>query len=366
MLHYGFPSDRSRWGGPFLAALVAAVLALALAACSQPSGGAPAAQPAGSAPGGQSAAPQAAPAKPAAGGSPVEIRVGHGFAAEENLWLMAARPDVTPNQGKAYTLTMTAFRGNADRLTAFDGGQLDVATSAAPSTLFAAEQGVPLKIVASIAREKQGSFNTTYLALEDSGIRSAADVKGKTIGIVDFKSATELWARAAIESAGLNPDRDVSFVVVPFPGMGEALRARRIDVGVFPEPFVTQEKGRGGVVQVWTAKTGVPFEEELLDLIVRPDFLNQNREALRAFLADFVAATKYYLDHTEEAKLALVDKGFVQTPPDVYVKLADYYREPSGRVTTEGLDKEQDLHVKLGWQRSKLNLSELVDQSLLP
>ena len=41
---------------------------------------------------------------PAASGSapPVEIRVGHGFAAEENLWLMAARPDLTPNQGKAY------------------------------------------------------------------------------------------------------------------------------------------------------------------------------------------------------------------------------------------------------------------------
>ena len=181
---------------------------------------------------------------------------------------MAARPDLTPNQGKAYRLTMTAFRGNADRLNAFEAGQIDLATSAAPSTLFAAEQGVPLKVLASIAREKQGAFNTTYLALEDFRIRSPADVRGKTVGIVDFKSATELWARAAIKGAGLNPDRDVSFVVVPFPGMGEALRAKRIDVGVFPEPFVTVEKGRGGVVQVWTAKTGVPFEEELLDLIV--------------------------------------------------------------------------------------------------
>ncbi len=354
--------------GPRAAALaVGAVLALLLAACAQPSASVPAAPPAASAPSGQAAAPTAAaPAQPAADGSPVEIRVGHGFAAEENVWLMAARPDITPNQGKAYRLTMTPFRGNADRLTAFDGGQLDVATSATPSTLFAAEQGLPLKIIASVAREKQGSFNTTYLALEDSGIRSPADVKGKTIGIVDFKSATELWARAAIEQAGLNPDRDVSFVVVPFPGMGEALRAKRIDVGVFPEPFLTIEKNRGGVVQVWTSKTGVPFEEELLDLIVRPDFANQHREALRAFLADFVASTKYYLDHTEEAKLALVDKGFVQTPPELYVKLGDYYREPSGRVTVDGLDKEQDLHLKLGWQHTKLNMSDLVDMSLLP
>jgi ABC-type nitrate/sulfonate/bicarbonate transport system substrate-binding protein len=241
-----------------------------------------------------------------------------------------------------------------------------MATSAAPSTRFAAEQGMPLKVIASIAREKQGSFNTTYLALDDSGIRSAADVRGKTIGIVDFKSATELWARAAVEAAGLNPDRDVNFVVVPFPGMGEALRAKRIDVGVFPEPFVTIEKGRGGVTQVWTAKTGVPFEEELLDLVVRPEFLNQNRAAVQAFLADFVAATRYYLDHTEEAKLALIDKGYVQTPPDVYVKLVDSYREPTGRVTIEGLQQEQDLHLKLGWQRQKLDIPTLVDATVLP
>ena len=42
----------------------------------------------------------------------------------------------------------------------------------------------------------------------------------------------------------------------------------------------------------------------------------------------------------------------MQTPPDVYVKLADYYREPTGRMTLEGLEQEQDLHLKLGWQRT--------------
>ena len=123
MLHRGYPHHLSRWRGTPLA--VVAMLALALGACSQPSGGAPASKPAAPAPSGQAAAPTTAPqAQPAAGGNPVEIRVGHGFAAEENLWLMAARPDVTPNQGKAYRLTMTAFRGNADRLNGFDSGQL--------------------------------------------------------------------------------------------------------------------------------------------------------------------------------------------------------------------------------------------------
>src|SRR5215210_601877 len=179
--------------------------ALLLAACSQPA----------SAPTGAAATPAAGAAAkpsggaPAAGGQPVEIRIGHGLAGEENLWLMTARPDLTPSQGRVYTLSFTAFRANTDRLNAYEAGQLDGGSMPAPTGLFAAEQGLPFKLVASLARERPGSFNTTYLALEESGIRTPADARGKTIGIVDFKSATDLWARAAIESAGLNPERDV-------------------------------------------------------------------------------------------------------------------------------------------------------------
>jgi ABC-type nitrate/sulfonate/bicarbonate transport system substrate-binding protein len=348
----------------------ALLLASLLAACAAPSGAPAPSKPASASPTAAPAAPASSPqapaAKPAGGAAPVEIRLGHGFAAEENLWLMGARPDLTPNQGRAYTLSFVAFRANADRLAAYEAGQLDGGTMPAPTGLFAAEQGLPFKLVASVARERQGAFNTTYLALEESGIRGPADVRGKTIGIVDFKSATDLWARAAVEAAGLNPDRDVSFVVVPFPAMGEALRARRIDVGVFPEPFVTIEKRRGGVVEVWTSKTGVPFEEELLDIFLRPEFIAQHREAVRAFLSDFVVVTRWYLDNRDEARRVLIDKGFVQTNPDIYLATNDYYREPTGRLTLDGLQQLQELHLKLGWQARRVNINDIVDQSLLP
>ena len=349
-------------GHVFTLPCVLALVVSILTACSQPAA-APAKPPTGDAPTAAKPTGQA----PADGASqPVEIRIGHGFAAEENLWLMQAKPDLTPNQGRAYTLAFTAFRGNTDRINAYEAGQLDGGTVAAPSALFAAEQKLPFKLVASISRERQGSFNTTYLALEEAGVRGPAEARGKTVGIVDFKSATELWARAALESGGLNPDRDVSFVVVPFPAMGEALRTKRIDVGVFPEPFATQEQRRGGVVTAWTSKTGVPFEEELLDLFLHPDFIVKNRDAVRAFLADYVATTRWYVDHLQESKQLLIDAKFVQTPPDLYLAVPDYYREPTGRITTEGLSQQQDLHLKLGWQASRLNVNDLVDATLLP
>ena len=54
------------------------------------------------------------------------------------------------------------------------------------------------------------------------------------------------WARAGVESAGLNSSTDVKFVSVPLPGMGEALRSKRIDVGIFVQPFYAAEKAKGG------------------------------------------------------------------------------------------------------------------------
>ncbi len=300
--------------------------------------------------------------------SPVEIRIGHGFAAEENLWLMKAKPELAPNQDRLYRLTFTAFRGNADRLSAYEAGQLNGGTISAPTALFSTEQGMPLKLVASVVRERPGYFNTTFLALSDAGIRGPADARGKTVGIVDFKSATELWARAALETAGLEPERDYKLVIVPFPAMGEALRSRRIDVGVFPDPFATIEQRRGGVVDVWTSKTGVPFEEELLFLFLRPEFIAQHRDAARAFLADFVNTTRWYVDHLAEARQALLDspQKFVQTEPELYLQLKDSYRDPTGRINLEALQQQQEMFLKLGWMERRLDLNALVDLSLLP
>jgi len=304
----------------------------------------------------------------AAPAGPVELRLGHGFAAEEQFWLMAARPDITPNQGKLYTLKYTAFRASDDRIRAYEAGQLDGGTIPAPTALFAAEQGLPMKLVASICKEVPGGnwHNTTFLALADSGIRSPRDLRGKRIGIVGFKTATELWARAAVESGGLDPNRDVSFVIVPFPAMGETLRARRIDVGVFPNPFLHLELTRGGVNVAFTSKTGVPFEEELLVIFFRPEFVEKNREAVKAFVRDFVAATRWYLANPREARQALLDKRFVAVPPAVYFDMQDYYRDPTARISTDFLRRMQEFHIKLGWQTKTVDVRKLVDLSMLP
>ena len=49
---------------------------------------------------------------------PPLIRFGRGFAAEEQVWLMSVRTDLTPNQGKRYQLKQILFQANPQRFQA--------------------------------------------------------------------------------------------------------------------------------------------------------------------------------------------------------------------------------------------------------
>lgn len=330
-------------------------LAVGLTAC----GAGQSAQPSsGQASGGQQAG---------GGGGPVEIRLGGGFSSEEPLWLMQVDPSLTPHQGKSYTLNITQFRANADRLNAYQANQIDIASIGQGATLVAASQGIPLKVVASVIKETPGKgFNTLFMASKDSGINSIADVKGKVIGIPDFKSPTDMWARAAIRSAGMDPDKDVKYAIIPIPSMQEAVRSKKIDIGMFPQPFAATVLKTGEFKEVFNAKTGVQADEDFLSMMVNPDFLKNNEQAVRDFLSDYVAALKYYNEHGQEARKLLIEKQKVKAEPDVYINMTDNNRSADGKVDPEGWSKIQDVLLQEKWLDKPVDLNAIIDMSYLP
>ena len=73
---------------------------------------------------------------------PPLIRFGRGFAAEEQVWLMTARPDLTPNQGKKYALKQILFQANPERFQAYLAGELDAGTAPGLAVIVARAEGV--------------------------------------------------------------------------------------------------------------------------------------------------------------------------------------------------------------------------------
>lgn len=111
-------------------------------------------------------------------------------------------------------------------------------------------QGVPERIFYTACQT-----NTTGIAVPvDSPIKTLADLKGKNIGVASMASSGVIVARALAAAGGLNPDTDITFVVVG-EGAQPALMLKRGDVQALSQ-FDTQ--------YALTEIAGVPLR--LLDL----------------------------------------------------------------------------------------------------
>ena len=304
-------------------------------------------------------------AAPARAAEPVTIRLGYGPAAEEQVWLLIAKPELGKNQDRLYRLDATRFTGSDKRAQAFEAGAIDLSEGLASGVIFAAAEGVQQKIIASITRESSRAFSTSFYVPDESPIKAVKDMKGKTVGINGFSTAGHLWLKAALEKDGLS-DKDVTIAPIPFPAMQEALRAGKVDVGEFPQPFAALLEKQQKVRKIFDAKYGVPFDEELIVIAGKDEFLKRNAAAVRGFLEDVKAATRFYLENPKEARQILIDAKMVRVSPDVYLTMNDYYREPSLKPDAEALTKMQEFMIKAGFQKKAADIKSLVDTSYLP
>ena len=299
---------------------------------------------------------------------PPLIRLGHGPSNEEPVWLMAVRPDLTPNQGKHYRLKLTPFLGVNDRFQAYVAKEIDAGTAPPFSVIFARSRGVDMKIVAGIMQEAKGEhFSTTFMVKDGSPIKSPADLKGATIGILGPKTSPDLHARAYLLKHGLVPDKDVKLVPMPFPAMGPGVRSDKISVGAFTEPFYSAERAKGGLRPLFTGIEAMGYDHDLLDVWFGEKFIAAHPEAVRAYLTDYVAVTKHYLANKEPVKREIHKAGFVRAPLDAYLKLVEYRRDPNARVDVESLKRVAVfMREKLNWLEAPVDVDAAVDQSFLP
>ncbi|HEY2988568.1 MAG TPA: ABC transporter substrate-binding protein [Candidatus Binatia bacterium] len=152
---------------------------------------------------------------------PLFVAMNRGFFKEENIDLEVVMmlPDI------AHT---ALFQGEID----YHG--------VADSALRLAAKGAPIKAIFFGARLPN------YFLMSKAQIKSVADLKGKYIGISRFGSTTELAAQVALGSHGLDPKRDVMFIMIGMPSTRlAALMAGSIDATIAnpPDNVLLRQKG---------------------------------------------------------------------------------------------------------------------------
>ena len=88
-----------------------------------------------------------------------------------------------------------------------------------------------------------------------SPIKTVSELRGKTIAVNALKGLAVLLTSNVLNSHGANPS-GVRFVVIPFPAMGAAIAAHRVDAAFITEPFLSAAEQAQGVVPLFDIDQG--------------------------------------------------------------------------------------------------------------
>ncbi len=179
--------------------------------------------------------------------------------------------------------------------------------------------------------------------------QDVADLRGKRIGINAYGSAVDLALRVRLKKEGMDPKKDVQIVEIAFPNIGPALREKRIDAGVLILPFMNAELQKGGLRPVFDGGDAFgPYS--VIFHVVTNSFLKANREAVRAFLADYVLGLQWFYDLANRKRAVEITAEFTKSPAAVldqyFMTARDYYRDRNAAHLPLRRERRLRLHVR--------------------
>ena len=183
-------------------------------------------------------------------------------------------------------------------------GRVDLAISYEPEVLLAADKGLDVEAVAAVV----DSPLTSLISLPRSGIRSAADLSGKTVGTAGIPYQSD-YLETILQTAGL-PTSSAEEVNVGL-NLLPALIGGRVDaiLGGFRniEGVDLQQRGLAPRI-VPVDQLGVPTYDELV-LVARKSTVDEHPEAIRAFIEALGRGTDYARAHPQEAANVVLSAG---------------------------------------------------------
>jgi NitT/TauT family transport system substrate-binding protein len=209
-------------------------------------------------------------------------------------------------------ITMIALKGDALLTKALLAGEIDSYEGNPGGPMMAAVKGADIKVIGCPWP------GLPYAIYTKTDVKSLKELKGKAVAVSDPGSLPDLFARAALRSAGLDPNKDVQYVRAG----SDADRIKALAVGVVaaaPSSIEFQTKAPElGLKMLVQAKDVTP-EYMRACIITTGKVLSTKHAAAVAFMAAQMKGLSYALDHQEET-IALSNKITDAKPGDLSAK----------------------------------------------
>jgi ABC-type nitrate/sulfonate/bicarbonate transport system substrate-binding protein len=114
---------------------------------------------------------------------------------------------------------------------------------------------------------------------------------------------------------------------------------------------------------LFTIETSFGVKDEFL-VFFNPNFVKQNQKAMKSFISDLKAATKFYTERNREAREAISKAKLVEMDPEVYFNLVELKRKEGSRPSLEYLRSLQQSLIRAGYIDKKIDIEKIIDTSL--
>lgn len=169
------------------------------------------------------------------------------------------------------------------------------------------EQGLDVKIT--------GGVHSGCLRVQvgpNSPIQKVADLKGKTIGIPTMGSPPFLFASRAIAAAGLDPQKDVKWVVIAPDVTGLALEKGQVDAVADSEPLGSILAAQGKVRTIADQAVDAPYRDEYCcATVVSGKFAASNPTAAAKITRSLLKGALWVEKNPTAAATLAVEKKYV-------------------------------------------------------
>jgi NitT/TauT family transport system substrate-binding protein len=288
------------------------------------------------------------------------VKIAYSSADASNVvWFTALDAGIYRKHGLDVELIF--IQSSTMSVSTLVSGDIQVANSSGGAVASAVVAGANLVMTACY-------INTLpYELIVQESVKSAEELKGKSVGISRVGSASDVAARVLIRGLGLEPVKDVVIMQVGGPSeRAAAFRTGKI-VG-FPSPpgTIHLAKGMPHRVMISTADFKNRFDFPYICSTTTKNYLTSNRETMRRLTMALIEATHFVKTRKQESMKFIAkytrqsNPQFLESSWAANAKLLD--RVPL--VTREGTE----VQIKEAVSRkpgATLKLDDIVDDSIV-
>lgn len=192
------------------------------------------------------------------------------------------------------------YSSGKEIMAAIAAKEIDVGANTAEVAITGRAHGVPIYVVAGIARG-----GVRLVARTGLNIRTLHDLKRKKIGVTRG-GAQELFLYTQLNQAGLlnnkGLDKDIQIIDMPLSELNQALSDKKIDAMVQSEPNATQAINQGGGFELAKSYRELAIGGPTRVLVMAEKFYEEEHTAAAKFVECFLRAMHTFTDKPDVAQ----------------------------------------------------------------